>query len=193
MAAGSLDLILASRSPRRRELLAAAGYAFRVCPPSDAAESGLCSGETPPQLVARLAYQKAEDVVRRIDHGLVLACDTVAECGGQILGKPADRQDARRMLETLSARSIAFSAGCASGESPAASPWFMWTSRRCAWTDSRRDNLRNIWPATSGQARPARSATRTDSTGSTSSKAARRTWLVCRWNYWRRCWRDYRV
>lgn len=104
MAAGSLDLILASRSPRRRELLAAAGYAFRVCPPSDAAESGLCSGETPPQLVARLAYQKAEDVVRRIDHGLVLACDTVAECGGQILGKPADRQDARRMLETLSVR-----------------------------------------------------------------------------------------
>ena len=119
-------LILASRSPRRRELLAAAGYRFEVCPPSEAAECGVCSGETPAQLVARLAFQKAADVGRRIAAGLVkslpspvgrgaggegdnarcliLGCDTVAECGGRILGKPADETDARRMLETLSGR-----------------------------------------------------------------------------------------
>ncbi len=97
-------LILASRSPRRRELLAAAGYPLEVQPPSEAAECGVCGGETPAVLVARLAYQKAADVARRIDRGLVLGCDTVAECHGQILGKPADQEHARMMLETLSGR-----------------------------------------------------------------------------------------
>ncbi|MCE5267343.1 MAG: Maf family protein [Planctomycetaceae bacterium] len=97
-------LILASRSPRRRELLAGAGYRFDVFPPSEAAECGVCSGETPAQLVARLAYQKAADVARRIASGVVLGCDTVAECSGQVLGKPVDEADARRMLETLSGR-----------------------------------------------------------------------------------------
>lgn len=97
-------LILASRSPRRRELLAAAGYSFEVCYPGEAAECGVCSGENPAQLVARLAYQKAADVVARTTAGLVLGCDTVAECDGQILGKPTDEEHARRMLETLSGR-----------------------------------------------------------------------------------------
>jgi septum formation protein len=96
-------LILASRSPRRRELLAAAGYRFQVQPPADEAEeSGTCGGESPAELVTRLAHQKAADVARRIGRGLVLGCDTVAECRGQILGKPADREHAREMLETLS-------------------------------------------------------------------------------------------
>ena len=95
-------LILASRSPRRRELLAAAGYSFDVYPPTEAAECGVCGGETPSALVARLAYQKAADVARRIDQGLVLGCDTVAECNGRILGKPADEAHARHMLQTLS-------------------------------------------------------------------------------------------
>jgi septum formation protein len=104
MATRPPKLILASRSPRRRELLAAAGYAFEVDPPSEAAECGVCSGETPAQLVARLAYQKAADVARRIERGLVLGCDTVVECRGQILGKPADLLHARAMLATLSGR-----------------------------------------------------------------------------------------
>lgn len=100
----SVKLILASRSPRRRELLAAAGYAFEVCVPSEAAECGVCSGETPTELVSRLACQKAADVAGRFPEGLVLGCDTVAECGGQVLGKPANEDHARRMLETLSGR-----------------------------------------------------------------------------------------
>jgi septum formation protein len=97
-------LILASRSPRRRDLLAAAGYSFEVHPASEMAECGVCSGETPTELVARLAYQKAADVARKICRGLVLGCDTVAECHGQILGKPVDEAHARQMLTTLSGR-----------------------------------------------------------------------------------------
>jgi septum formation protein len=100
----SLHLILASRSPRRRELLEEAGYQFEVVPPAETAECGLSAGENPAQLVARLAYQKAADVAARIEHGLVLGCDTVVECDGQILGKPDNREHARRILETLRGR-----------------------------------------------------------------------------------------
>src|SRR5688500_5131943 len=73
-------LILASQSPRRKQLLAEAGYEFQVIAPHESAECGLCSQETPPEFVARLAYQKAGDVALRIDRGLVIGCDTVAEC-----------------------------------------------------------------------------------------------------------------
>lgn len=97
-------LILASSSPRRRELLREAGYEFEVIPPSETAECGVSSGESPPEMVARLAFQKAQDVVQRIAIGLVLGCDTVAECAGQILGKPADEAHAREMLKLLSGR-----------------------------------------------------------------------------------------
>ena len=96
-----LKLILASRSPRRRELLREAGYSFEVIPPSETAEDGRRSGESPLQMVERLARQKAADVAGRVDEGIVLGCDTVAECDGQILGKPAGRDDAQRMLELL--------------------------------------------------------------------------------------------
>jgi nucleoside triphosphate pyrophosphatase len=97
----SLPLILASSSPRRRQLLTESGYTFSALAPHESAEDDARPGETPPELVARLARQKAGDVARGIERGLVIACDTVAECGGQILGKPADREDARRMLATL--------------------------------------------------------------------------------------------
>lgn len=100
----SPDIILASGSPRRRELLAEAGYAFRVVIPSAEAECGVCSGESPPELVARLAYQKAADVRTRGERGLIVACDTVAECAGHILGKPRDEEHAREFLELLSGR-----------------------------------------------------------------------------------------
>ncbi|MCR4415983.1 MAG: Maf family protein [Thermoguttaceae bacterium] len=97
-------LILASRSPRRRELLAEAGYVFEVIPPREEFEERVNDEEEPAELVARLALQKAADVAARIDTGLVLGCDTVAECDGTILGKPADAAEARRMLETLRGR-----------------------------------------------------------------------------------------
>lgn len=99
------ELILASSSPRRRELLERFGYRFRVLEPDSHAECGICSRETPPEVVARLAYQKAANVIDKIDSGLVLACDTVAECVAIILGKPEDREHARQMLTRLRGRS----------------------------------------------------------------------------------------
>jgi len=100
----SKKLILASRSPRRRQLLSEAGYQFQVIPAADSAECGLCSGESPPEMVARLAYQKAKDVAISCDFALVLGCDTVAECCGQILGKPNNEEHAREMLTMLHGR-----------------------------------------------------------------------------------------
>jgi len=97
----SKPLILASTSPRRKQLLTEFGYQFETDPPSDGAECGICSGETPPELVVRLARQKAVDVAVRYDFAIILGCDTVAECDGQVLGKPRDREDACRMLKLL--------------------------------------------------------------------------------------------
>ena len=97
----SKPLILASTSPRRKQLLTEFGYQFETDPPSDGAECGICSGETPPELVVRLARQKAVDVAVRYDFAIILGCDTVAECYGQVLGKPRDREDASRMPKLL--------------------------------------------------------------------------------------------
>jgi septum formation protein len=102
-------LILASGSPQRKRLLADAGYEFRVVVPRAQAESGVSSPETPGEMVARLARQKAADVAEQLRAAgeaataeTIVACDTVVECRGQILGKPADRQHAGRMLRHLS-------------------------------------------------------------------------------------------
>ena len=72
-------------------------------PPSEAIEAtaGRVDGVPPQEFVARLAFLKAQDVAARVERGIVIACDTVAECQGQILGKPVDRADARRMLMLL--------------------------------------------------------------------------------------------
>ena len=94
-------LILASQSPRRRQLLTDHGYSFDVIVPSDSAECGICSRETAAELVARHALQKAKDVAPKIDEGLLLACDTVADCQGQILGKPTDANHAAEMLRAM--------------------------------------------------------------------------------------------
>ncbi|HIF33904.1 MAG: nucleoside triphosphate pyrophosphatase [Pirellulaceae bacterium] len=100
----STPLILASASPRRRQLLLEAGYDFQVIVPSATAECGVCSRETPPELVARLARQKAEDVAKRLTEGLVIGCDTLAECRGQMLGKPKNREHAGEMLRFMRGR-----------------------------------------------------------------------------------------
>ena len=97
-------LILGSQSPRRAQLLREAGYDFEVLQPSPTAECGICSRETAAEMVARLALQKAEDVARRVEAGLVIGCDTVAECMGHILGKPHHREHAEEMLRLMSGR-----------------------------------------------------------------------------------------
>lgn len=104
------QLILASGSPQRRELLQRAGYQFEIMPPADAAECGVCSTGGPASLVVELAVSKALDVAAqlkaagRLADGLavILACDTLAECGGEVLGKPQDEAHARSMLRRLS-------------------------------------------------------------------------------------------
>ncbi len=101
---GELPLVLASGSPRRAQLLRSAGYAFTVDPAGEHAECGICSRETAPQLVARYAFRKAEDVARRYRRAMILAADTVASVYGQILGKPRDEVHAEEMLRTLSGR-----------------------------------------------------------------------------------------
>ena len=97
-------LILASASPRRAQLLRAAGYDFEIQPASDEAECGICSRETAPQMVGRLAFRKAADVAAARTRGLILGADTVASCLGQILGKPQDRDHAQSMLQLLRGR-----------------------------------------------------------------------------------------
>jgi len=105
-----MRLILASRSPQRQKLLTEAGYRFEQRLPEVDETQGLCSGCGPAELVSSLALRKAADVVRRLPEAdyaasVVLGCDTVAECGGEILGKPHDRDHARRMLTRLSGQS----------------------------------------------------------------------------------------
>lgn len=98
------QLVLASGSPRRAQLLAAAGYRYHVEVPAEGAEDDPAPHETAAQAAGRLAYQKAADVARRVDRAIVLAADTIATCGGQLLGKPRDREHAAAMMQLLSGR-----------------------------------------------------------------------------------------
>jgi len=95
-------LILASSSPRRRELLIQAGIAFTV-QPSDIDESHR-PGESPIAFTQRLAREKAEAIFAKHPQATVLGADTIVVCNEEILGKPADAQDAARMLQMLSGR-----------------------------------------------------------------------------------------
>ncbi len=115
-------LILASASPRRQQLLRDAGYEFTVVPPAPEAEDGATGGEAAQMLVARLAWQKGADVARRVESGIVIACDTVAECEGRTLGKPRDVEHARRMLMFLSGRAHRVYSGLCVWPVPGAAP-----------------------------------------------------------------------
>jgi septum formation protein len=92
-------LVLASASPRRAELLRAAGIAFEVAAAN--IDESILPGETPEGHVRRLAAAKAGAVA---DGRPVLGADTVVVVDGAVLGKPVDTDDARRMLRLLSGR-----------------------------------------------------------------------------------------
>ncbi len=101
----SPNLILASGSPRRRRMLRRLGLEFEVRP-ADIDESPL-AGEAAPEYVARLADDKAAAVLGASQSPateVILAADTVVAIDGELLGKPADRDDAERMLARLSGR-----------------------------------------------------------------------------------------
>jgi septum formation protein len=94
-------LVLASASPRRRELLASLGVAFEVVP-SHVDET--LDAVPLPEAVARLALRKARAVAATRHAALVLAADTVVVIDGRVLGKPTDAADARTMLAALRGR-----------------------------------------------------------------------------------------
>lgn len=94
-------LILASASPRRRELLHAAGLDFEIMP-SDANE--IKSGLAPEELAMKNAAAKAEDIFGKTEGAYVLGADTIVVIDGMVLGKPRDREDALSMLSILNGR-----------------------------------------------------------------------------------------
>ena len=97
-----MRLILASASPRRAELLNAAGIEFDPMPAH--VDETVQDGESPERYVRRLADAKACGILARSHGRPVVAADTVVVVDGQILGKPSDAADARRMLRLLSGR-----------------------------------------------------------------------------------------
>ena len=97
-----MALVLASASPRRRELLQNAGIPF-IIQASKIPELPR-EGEAPQACAERLAREKALDVFRQRPQDFVLGADTIVIADGQILGKPRDAADAARMLRLLSGR-----------------------------------------------------------------------------------------
>ena len=96
-----MQLILASQSPRRRELLSDAGIRFTVVP-SLFEEKG--EGLSPQETVLRFAEGKAEEVFHRYPEAAVLGADTVVALDGEIFGKPHTENGAKEMLRRLSGR-----------------------------------------------------------------------------------------
>ncbi len=97
-----MQIVLASASPRRQELLRNAGIDFVVHPSN--IEEVRHPEETPQEFAERMAREKAFAVYGLGGDGFVLAADTVVVVDGQVLGKPCDRADAIRMLRLLSGR-----------------------------------------------------------------------------------------
>ena len=97
-----MRLVLASASPRRAELLRAAGIEFGVIP-ADVAEV-LDPEESPDGFVRRVAQMKAETVIPLAPGRPILGADTIVLVDNEVLGKPVDAADARRMLRLLSGR-----------------------------------------------------------------------------------------
>ena len=97
-------LILASGSPRRRELLDKFGINYEILPAQG--EESAPPELTPGERVKALAAQKAEEVAQRLNDpaAVILAADTLVELDGEVLGKPRDREDAAGMLRRLSGR-----------------------------------------------------------------------------------------
>ena len=97
-----MELILASASPRRRELLELYTKNFSVC--TSSFDESAVSADTPVELVQKLACGKCLDVAQNHPGCLVVGSDTVVDVDGVVFGKPHDEQDAARMLRALSGR-----------------------------------------------------------------------------------------
>jgi septum formation protein len=97
-----MRIVLASTSPRRRDLLALLGIVFEVCNPF--CEERILSGWSAAELVAYFSRSKADSVAQQAEDALVLASDTLIELDKAVLGKPRDLAEARSMLRGLAGR-----------------------------------------------------------------------------------------
>lgn len=91
-------IILASGSPRRKELLTQIGITFEI---QKAEGEEVITSSVPTEVVKELSLQKAQEVAAKYEGDVVIGADTVVAAGGQILGKPKDKEDAMRMLRML--------------------------------------------------------------------------------------------
>ena len=159
---GDRPLVLASRSPRRAEILRAQGLDFTVQPAG--IDETVLDDETPAAHVCRLALEKARAVAADHPDAMVLGSDTVVVIDGEILGKPEDEAEARAMLGRLAGREHAvYSALHWSPPTPGPSNT---TPRACASANSNTARSRPTWPAASPWTRP----------GPTGSSSAARCW-----------------
>jgi len=97
----SASIVLASASPRRKELLAEAGYEFEVVPAQIDESQFPSANISPCKYAERLALAKAKNVAARFPDSLVIGADTVVDFNGQIIGKPADSEQARHIVKKL--------------------------------------------------------------------------------------------
>ena len=95
-----MDIVLASGSPRRKELLETLGLDFAVVPAKG--EEIAPHGAGPAETVEALSRAKAEEVAKGFANALIIAADTIVWADGRILGKPKDETDAKAMLHLLS-------------------------------------------------------------------------------------------
>lgn len=96
-------IVLASSSPRRKELLEKTGLKFKIIPSSlnEKIEQNL----TPAKLVKSLSLQKAKDVAKKEKNAIIIAADTMVFLGDEIIGKPKDKTHAKQILKRLSGKS----------------------------------------------------------------------------------------
>ncbi len=99
---GMKIIILASASPRRRELLEKIGLKFEVAPSGD--EEKIALGPEPLELAKRMSLAKAESVAQKYENAIIIAADTFVVFKNKILGKPHSEVEARKMLQTLSGK-----------------------------------------------------------------------------------------
>lgn len=97
-----MDIILGSKSPRRKELLSLLGYDFKVVV-SEVDEKVTYSSFK--EMVLKIASKKAEAIARNYPNHLVIGADTIVVCSDEVLGKPKDKEDCRRMIQLLQGRS----------------------------------------------------------------------------------------
>lgn len=94
------SIILASKSPRRKQLLEKAGLKFKVVESNY--EEKIDSKLNPHQLVKKLSLEKAKAVAQKYRNAIIIGADTIIVCEGKIMGKPKDEKDARKILNFIS-------------------------------------------------------------------------------------------